>query len=349
VSRNHRRALADVLCLTKLTDHLRKYPAMRAFTQTCGIALCCLVFACPANCGECMYGCCSRPACGKVCKLVCETKKLTVTCYGSDCKQICLPGRSVPGCKHCCVTCCGCGGCGPVGECCPDGCCGCQGCCGGPCGCNPCGCGPCCDSGCREELPKCEFCWRDWMPCCCGKPRTVKVLTKYEAKKEICWFHWEVVDACTCGCGCEYGTGCGYSIEGPQAALHNSAKPPCKCVYKAAPADAKIGDVIELSPAEKIELASKMPEMKQLMATPAEEQDLGTSLALASGAANNLPGGPIHFATAPATSAAQAESASSVAAATTRESNTTLWHRLKTAWRHTEQEESANVPASYTE
>src|SRR5215211_4736760 len=30
-----------------------------------------------------------RPACGKVCKLVCETKKLTAICYGSESKDIC--------------------------------------------------------------------------------------------------------------------------------------------------------------------------------------------------------------------------------------------------------------------
>jgi hypothetical protein len=301
---------------------------MRALTFFCGIALCCLVFACPANSGECMYGCCSRPACGKVCKLVCETKKLTVTCYGSDCKQICLPGRSVPGCKHCCVTCCGCGGCGPENECCSEGCCGCQGC----------GCGPCGNSCCREELPKCEFCWRDWFPCCCGKPRTVKVLTKYEAKKEICWFHWEVVDACTCGCGC--GPGCGYTIQGQAAPIHGSTKPAeCKCVYKPAPADAQIGDVIELSPTEKIELAKRVPELKEMIATPVDEQDLGTSLALASGAANDLPGEPVQFAAAPATAAPM----------TAEEPKTSLWHRLTSPWRHDDQKESANVAASYSE
>src|SRR2546423_1828823 len=45
----------------------------------------------------------SRPACGKVCKLVCETKKLTAICYGSENKDICLPEPSRAGCKHCAV------------------------------------------------------------------------------------------------------------------------------------------------------------------------------------------------------------------------------------------------------
>jgi hypothetical protein len=153
-----------------------------------------------------------------------------------------------------------------------------------------------------------------------------------------------VVDACTCGCG--YGPGCAYTIQGQTGIKRDVSKTACNCVYKPAPADAKIGDVIELSPTEKIELASKLPEMKQLLATPPEEQDLGSSLALASGAANDLPGGPIQFATAPAV---QAESASSATAAATPEPNTSLWHRLRTAWWHTDQEESANVPASYSE
>ena len=43
----------------------------------------------------------SRSACGKVCKLVCETKKFTAIGYGSECKDICIPEPSRKGCKHC--------------------------------------------------------------------------------------------------------------------------------------------------------------------------------------------------------------------------------------------------------
>src|SRR5690349_4966148 len=47
----------------------------------------------------------SRPACGKVCKLVSETKKITAIGYGNECKSICLPPPSEPGCKHCDCCC----------------------------------------------------------------------------------------------------------------------------------------------------------------------------------------------------------------------------------------------------
>src|SRR3954447_7157104 len=86
----------------------------------------------------------TRPACGKVCKLVCETKKITAIGYGNECKSICLPPPSQPGCKHC--ACC----CGEVK-------------------CEP---GQCC----QPAAPKFEFCWRNWFACGCGCPRTVKVL-----------------------------------------------------------------------------------------------------------------------------------------------------------------------------
>jgi hypothetical protein len=109
----------------------------------------------------------SRPACGKVCKLVCETKKLTAIGYGSKCKAICLPGPSCPGCKHCAV-CCGKGDEKPGDAYCPN----CQ--------------------------PKCEFSWRDWFAGECDKPRTIHVLTKYQSEKKISWYHWEVVDAACC-------------------------------------------------------------------------------------------------------------------------------------------------------
>src|SRR5262245_40515370 len=76
----------------------------------------------------------SRPACGKLCKLVCETKKLTAICYGCDCKDMCVPGPSRQGCKHC-ATC-------------------------DACSANP--------GDCRSTPPKCEFCWRDWFACGCA-------------------------------------------------------------------------------------------------------------------------------------------------------------------------------------
>src|SRR5262245_13940383 len=161
--------------------------------------------------GDLMFGCCTRPACGKVCKLVCEKKKLTAFGYGYECKDICIPCPSQCGCKHCDVCC---------GECkCEDNC----GCC-----CTPAG-------------PACKFCWRDWFACGCAQPRTVKVLTKYQCEKKIDWYHWEVVDA-----GCCDGINCcdtvGANAATPAANPATTLAAEQFDVYKAAPAGANVGD-----------------------------------------------------------------------------------------------------------
>ncbi len=164
-----------------------------------------------------------RPTCGKVCKLVCETKKLTDICYGSECKDICLPDPSRPGCKHCAVCC---------GKCAGDGCCNCQSC-----------------------PPKCEFCWRDWFACGCAQPRTVRVLTKYQAEKKICWYHWEVVDAACCDC---VGT------AGPS---ENHAVHVGRSIYKSAPDNVRLGEVLPVSNEEWVKLAAVLsPDPSELAA-----------------------------------------------------------------------------------
>ena len=90
----------------------------------------------------------------------------------------------------------------------------------------------------------------------------MKVLTKYQAEKEICWYHWEVVDACGCGCGC--GDGCGEGVD---------CGADCGCVYKEAPADAPIGDVVELTEEERVQLASRITDTEKVAASqqPATE------------------------------------------------------------------------------
>jgi hypothetical protein len=176
--------------------------------------------------GELMVGCCTRPACGKVCQLVCGTKKLTATCYGSECKDICVPGRSRQGCKHCVTTCGSCEGEGT--DCAESGC-------------------RCCPS-CQPMPPKCEFCWYDWFACGCARPRTVKVLTKYQAEKEIPWYHWEVVDVECCE-----------TIESTPVTTNASSRPATPPrFFKPAPAESQIGDSIDLSEAEQGQLASWM-------------------------------------------------------------------------------------------
>lgn len=219
------------------TVQMRFTAGRRSALVLCTVATTGLLAGLPATAGELMVGCLTRPAYGKVCKLVCDTKTLTVTCYGCECDQVCIPDPSQPGCKHCSTNCCN-GVCGRGYDCgyndlgcdVADYC----GTCGG-------GCGDCC----QNHAPKCEFCWRDWCACGCATPRTVKKLTKYEAQKQICWYHWVVVDSCYCGCGCGCDDACGGAVG-------------CDCVYKEAPESAQIGDTFELSTDEQAEIAERV-------------------------------------------------------------------------------------------
>lgn len=43
--------------------------------------------------------------CDKICRLVEEEKKLTVTCWGGKCEDFCVPGPSEKKCEHCEVLC----------------------------------------------------------------------------------------------------------------------------------------------------------------------------------------------------------------------------------------------------
>jgi hypothetical protein len=171
-----------------------------------------------ARAGEMTYGCATRPACGKICKLVCETKKLQAVGYGYKCESICIPSRSRRGCKHCDTTCCA----GDDLE------------------------------GCA---PKIEFCWYDWFACGCATPRTVKVLTKYQAERKIDSFHWEVVDASCCD-----------SVTQAGRPTNNG------CVYKPAPTDAQLGDVLAVSEQEWDELAPMINPTQAAAATQIAEQ-----------------------------------------------------------------------------
>lgn len=158
-----------------------------------------------------------RPACGKVCKLVCETRKLVDVGYGNECKAICLPAPSRPGCKHCMTVC---------GECKTN---------------DPC-------SNCETTAPKFEFCWRDWFACGCTTPRNIKVLTKYQAEKKICWYHWEVVDASCCDCisaGDNTSDG-GEIVQSPRT----------RALFKPAPENAQLGDTMSISNEDWVQLAA---------------------------------------------------------------------------------------------
>jgi hypothetical protein len=216
------------------------------FWSTLMALLLCVSAISQVSANDFFVGCRTRPTCGKVCKLVCETTKITAVCYGCECTEICIPSHSRRGCKHC-ESCYG-------EECCTldPTTCG-EECCTSNCECGGRGCLSCQDKG-----PECKFCWYDWFACGCAKPRTVKVLTKYEAEKEISWYHWEVVDAC------EY-------YEGEEAAEESSeepsdetaangpnpiAAPVAAQIYKPAPEEAQVGDVLPLSDSERAQLTS---------------------------------------------------------------------------------------------
>jgi hypothetical protein len=79
----------------------------------------------------------------------------------------------------------------------------------------------------------------------------VKVLTKYQAEKKICWFHWEVVDATCCECAGDEGaasSGIGIAEE------HGS-----RLFFKPAPENAQIGDMLPVSDEDLVKLAAVLP------------------------------------------------------------------------------------------
>jgi hypothetical protein len=55
------------------------------------------------------HGGCARCGCAaeccKICRLVCEEKKVEVYCYGCKCEEFCAPCPSKPGCRHCECVC----------------------------------------------------------------------------------------------------------------------------------------------------------------------------------------------------------------------------------------------------
>jgi|SRR4051794_33120349 hypothetical protein len=159
----------------------------------------------------------SQPCCAcKVCKLVCEQKKLTVTCYGCKCKDICIPGRSQDGCKHC-ATCSGASA-----------------------------------AKCGECPPKCEFCWRDWCPCGCAEPRTIHLLTKYQAEKKVPWYHWEVVDAGTLDVSC-----CECITDTRDERIRRDhAITANRTLYKLAPSGVRVGETLEVTTEERLKIAA---------------------------------------------------------------------------------------------
>jgi hypothetical protein len=99
--------------------------------------------------------------CCKVCRLVEETKKVPVICWGMKCEDFCVGGPSCRGCKNCEEVC-------QSTE--KDA--------SGPC-----------------VAPK-DFVWYDWFPGCPKGVYTKKKLMKKTLTKTIPSFKWVVEDLC---------------------------------------------------------------------------------------------------------------------------------------------------------
>lgn len=111
------------------------------------------------RCAHC--GC--QSSCQKICRLVCEDKKVPVVCWGCKCEDFCLPGHSKRECKHC-------------EDVCDD-----------------------CDDPEVCHKPK-TFSWYDWVPSCKSHIYTKTKLMKKTVTKTIPSYKWVVEDVC---CECE--------------------------------------------------------------------------------------------------------------------------------------------------
>lgn len=111
-----------------------------------------------ASCAHCRC----TTGCQKICRLVCEEKKVPVTCWGCKCEDFCLPGPGTPGCKHCENVCADCDPQDKSGVC---------------------------------VVPK-RFVWLDWIPGCAGGIGTKKKLMKKVVTKTVPTYKWVVEDCC---------------------------------------------------------------------------------------------------------------------------------------------------------
>lgn len=131
----------------------------RYFIAAAAVALLTLVVTAwslggPLGCRRC--GCVE--GCQKVCRLEQVDKKVTVTCWGIESADFCLPGPSKPGCKHCELVC---------DEEDPK-------------------------SPCTKPQP---FSWYDWIPGC-ATVHTKQKLMKKTVTKTIPSYKWVVEDLC---------------------------------------------------------------------------------------------------------------------------------------------------------
>ncbi len=141
---------------------------------------------CRATCDEC--GCANECSGGKICKLICEEKTISVVCYKCEDEHFCIPDPSCKGCKNCESAC--------EKEC-------------SSCSCN---------GGCTSAASKKgkRFVWFSWKPNTAQLYSKKKLYTK-TVKKKIPSYKWVVVDRCECGaCAANFkGRDTGYVKEAP--------------------------------------------------------------------------------------------------------------------------------------
>lgn len=137
---------------------------------------------CRAGCSDC--GCVNKRSGGKICKLVCEEKTISVVCYKGEDEQFCIPDPSCKQGKHC----------EPACESENSSCKGTGNGCGGK-GCSGSGCGHC--SGTTAKSGG-WFVWFKWKPTTAQLATKKKLYTK-TVKKKVPSYKWIVVDTCQCG------------------------------------------------------------------------------------------------------------------------------------------------------
>lgn len=68
-------------------------------TLACLLAMASLLVSSRAAVAGCAH--CGNPhGCQKICRLVTEEKKISITCWGYTCEEVCLPGPSCLKCEH---------------------------------------------------------------------------------------------------------------------------------------------------------------------------------------------------------------------------------------------------------
>lgn len=121
---------------------------------------------------ECFCSHCGRGGtCQKICRLVCENKKVEVVCWGCVHEDFCLPCPGKKGCEHCELVC------------------------------EECDCDP--------ETPQShakKFVWSDWLPTRAKMFMRAKLMKK-TITKEVPSYKWVVEDLCPhCQERCDYAS-----------------------------------------------------------------------------------------------------------------------------------------------